>query len=398
MFANVVVDINAPGLPQAFTYRVPEHLENEVFEGACVAVPFHGRELIGYVLELIQEAPDIHNIKDLSFVVQDTSALKPPLLKLARWMAEYYAAPLPDCIRAILPGVMSATVTPRVRLIDANQTSSSSPDQQHLVRLLAKMQGEADMNVLAAKSGIPRFSAVLRALRKRGAIEIIHTISRPKARPLTVQAVQIAEGVEHPDLDKLAIRAPKQAAIMKVLLHSSKPIPQSEILRRLGASSASIQALVDRGFMKKVDVQVHRGTSKTAHLQESTPLALTIDQENALRTVLTETNGQPATVLLHGVTGSGKTEVYLQCIDEILRRGSTCLVLVPEIALTVHLIDAYTSRFENQLAVLHSRLSVGERYDEWRRIENGEAPIVLGARSAVFAPLHNLGLVVIDEE
>jgi len=398
VFANVVVDVNAPGLPQAFTYRVPDHLENEVFEGACVAVPFSGRELIGYVLELLQDAPDINNIKDLAFVIRDASALNPPLLKLARWMSEYYAAPLSHSIRAIVPEVMSATVRSRVRLVDANKTASTSPNQQHLVRLLAEMQGEADMNVLAAKSGIPRFSAVLQTLKKRGAIEIIHTLSRPKARPLTVQAVQIVEGVEHPDLDKLAIHAPKQAAVMKELLRSSKPIPQSELLRRLGASPRSIQALVDRGFIKKVHVQVRRGTSKTAYCQQSTPLALTIDQENALRTVLTEKKGQPTTVLLHGVTGSGKTEVYLQCIDEVLRRGRTCLVLVPEIALTVHLIHAYTSRFENQLAVLHSRLSVGERYDEWRRIENGEAPVVLGARSAVFAPVRNLGLVVIDEE
>ena len=399
MYASVIVDADAPGLSQPFTYRVPEELEGTVSEGACVAVPFSGRELVGYILELSETAPDIEDIKDLLAVVPDACALNVPLLRLARWMSEYYAAPLAHSVRAIVPEVMSATVRSTVRLLDPERVSRASPNQKRLVEALAAMGGEADADALRARSRIEQFSATLRQLKKRRAVEVVRTLELPKARPLIVRGLQVAEDEELPEPDELSPRAPKQAAILKELADSSGPVRQAELLRRVGSSSSPARALVDKGFVEKVDLRVRRRAFDLRTIPPAQVFTPTEEQEQALRIIGEQpAAGAAQTTLLFGITGSGKTEVYLRSIAQVLDRGGSCIALVPEISLTTHLMGEYISRFGDRVAILHSRLSVGERHDEWRRIESGEARIVLGPRSAIFAPVRDLGLVVVDEE
>ena len=393
MYASVIVDADAASLSQPFTYHIPQEMESAVFEGACVAVPFAGRELVGYILELSETAPDLNEIKDLLSVVSTGCTLNPQILLLARWVSEYYAAPLAYSIRAIAPEVLSATVSSTVRLLDPTQASPKSPNQQRLIEHLKELGGEVDADTLKAKSRIGTFGTVLRQLKSHGAVDVVRNIELPKAKPRIVKGLQVSDE-ELPEFDEIAPRAPKQAALLKELAESDGPVRQAELLRRVGTSSSPARALVDKGFVEKVNLRIRRRTFDVETVSTQQDLVLTSEQENALKIIR---EGEPQTTLLYGVTGSGKTEVYLRAIADALEQGKSCITLVPEISLT-HLMYAYISRFGDQIAILHSRLSVGERHDEWRRIESGEARVVLGPRSAVFAPVRNLGLIVVDEE
>ena len=390
MYAGVIVDADAPGLSQPFTYRVPDELESAVFEGACVAVPFAGRELVGYIAELTETAPPLDEIKDLLAVIHESCALNKPLLSLARWISEYYLAPLAYSARAIVPEVMTANVSSTVRLLDPTLASPASPNQQKLVEVIASLGGESDADILKARARIDKFAATLRQLRTRGAVEVLRFLELPKARPRIVRGLELSDD-EFP-VDGLESHAPKQAAILKELASTDGPVRQSELLRKVGSSSSPARALVDKGLVEKSDLRVRR-KAFDAPDAVSRPLTPTEDQRRALEVIRSS-----QTTLLFGVTGSGKTEVYLQSIADVLKQGKDCISLVPEISLTTHLMAAYISRFGDQLAIVHSRLSVGEWHDEWRRIESGEARVVLGPRSAVFAPVRNLGLIVVDEE
>ncbi len=396
VYAGVIVDADAPGLSQPFTYSVPPELASSVCLGACVAVPFSGRELVGYIVDLSEDAPDLDSIKPISAVVSEACALAPPLIGLAKWMSDYYLAPLAHSTRAIVPEVMSATVSTLVRLVDPALVSPNSPNQRKIVEMLASLGGEADSDSLKVRLRVDGFAAALRQLRNRGAVEIARTLELPKARSLTVRALEMTDLEGMPEPDDLAVRAPKQGAILQELSDSGDAIRQSELLRKVGSSSSPAKALVDKGMARKVNIKVRRRAYKLPDTMDTSVLDPTPGQAEALR-IIREGEG-PHTTLIYGVTSSGKTEVYLRAIQDVLENGGTCISLVPEISLTTHLMDAYIRRFGDQIAILHSRLSSGERHDEWRRIESGEAKVVLGPRSAVFAPVRNLGLVVVDEE
>ena len=395
----MIVDADAPGLSQPYTYRVPDELSGAVFVGACVAVPFGGRDLVGYVVELSETAPEIAEIKDISAVIPDACGLNPPLIHLACWMSDYYLAPLAHSARAAVPEVMSATVSSAVRLLDPSKAASNSRNQRKIVELLGSLGGSADADTLRRRLRIDGFSPALRQLRSRGAVEVTRALELPKARPLIVRGLEAIDDEGIPEPDDIARRAPKQAAILRELSDSDAPVRQSEVIARVGSSTSPARALVRKGFARKVDMRLRRKPFESADFAEAKELTPTVEQAEALKMIGAGIEpGPPGTTLLFGITGSGKTEVYLRSIEKVLERGGTCISLVPEISLTTHLMDAYVSRFGDRIAILHSRLSTGERHDEWRRIENGEATVVLGPRSAVFAPVGNLGLVVVDEE
>lgn len=394
MYAHVIVDAGAPGLTQPFTYRIPEDLHDRVLRGTCVVVPFSGRELVGYVFDITDSAPDVEQVKDILAVVPEACALPSALLDLARWISDYYASSLAHTVRAMVPGVMSASMAHKVRLHDPQRVSRSSPNQQRLIEVLTALGGEAEVDALKARLNIDGFSATLRQLKSRGAIEVVYRLQLPRVRTLTVRGVRLSDE-EAIEPDELESRAPKQAALLRELSRADSPLRQAELLRRTNSSSSPIRALVEKGLAEKVDITIRREPLKPHLPPRVAEVEPTPDQEEALRVIRGASRG---VTLVHGVTGSGKTEVYLRAIADVLERGQSCIALVPEISLTTHLMTAYLSRFGDSIAILHSGLSAGERHDEWRRIESGEARIVLGARSAIFAPVRNLGLVVMDEE
>ncbi|MBM7555506.1 primosomal protein N' [Halanaerobacter jeridensis] len=200
-------------------------------------------------------------------------------------------------------------------------------------------------------------------------------------------------------INELKNRAPKQAEVLRYLVDHKADLITTELANKVDTSSGTIRRLADRGLVIYEKKEVKRDPYQNLDFDESNNLDLTSEQEQALNSIMEAVNNnQSQTFLLKGVTGSGKTEVYLQAIDQVLEQGQGAIVLVPEISLTPQTITRFKGRFQEQVAVLHSQLSSGERFDEWRRIKNGEAKIVIGARSAIFAPLSDLGLIIIDEE
>lgn len=396
MYANIIVDADISGISHPYTYKVPSNLEEVINVGACVAVPFGGRKLVGYVFELTDTAPGISNIKDILAVVPDTYVFDPSLLNIISWMSDYYVAPLAHSMRAIIPETMSATINSVVRLIDAEKKSDKSPAQIKIVEELIELGGATDLEVLKAKCNIDNFNAVLRQLNNRGCLETIQSLELPKARPMIVQGLML-NNINDANIDSNSI-TPAQNAILKELMQTKGIIKQSTLLKRAGTSVSPIKTLIEKGMVKKVDIEVRRRSFEIDNDSCEKP-ELTASQKDVLSII--NGSGEFSSsnkTLIYGVTGSGKTEVYLQSVENALNQGKSSICLVPEISLTTHLMKSYISRFGDQVAILHSKLSVGEKYDEWRRIESGEAQVVLGARSAVFAPVSNLGLIVVDEE
>ncbi len=215
--------------------------------------------------------------------------------------------------------------------------------------------------------------------------------------------VRAARRIEEDEIDKLRKRAPRQAELLDAVARLSAPISAADLLRQTSLDNTTLRALEKRGFIELREEAVQRDPHADEQFIATTNLTLNDEQAVALAAVeeamLNPEAARP--LLLHGVTGSGKTEIYLQGIRSALARGKTAIVLVPEISLTPQTVERFKSRFtetEDMVAVLHSRLSEGERHDEWHKIQSGRARIVIGARSAIFAPLENLGLIVVDEE
>jgi primosomal protein N' (replication factor Y) len=352
---------------------------------------------VGYILKTSEEAPDIKGIKDISAVIPDACPLTPELMSLASWVSTHYTSPLSHSVRAIVPEAMSATVCSVVRLAAAENASNVSPAQLKIVRILGEMGGEADTDILKARCNTDKFAATVRQLKNRGAVDVTRILEMPKVRPLTVQGLQITDPDDIPDAD--LSRAPKQSAILKELAKSGGAVRRAELLAKAGSSSGPARTLVEKGLAEKVRIRVRRKPFKDRPIEAPREFTLTRGQEDALAVILEGLeSGTPQTTLIWGVTGSGKTEIYLRSIAHVLEAGGRAISLCPEISLTAHLMDAYRARFGDSVAILHSKLSVGERYDEWRRIESGEASVVLGPRSAIFAPVRNLKLIIVDEE
>ena len=197
-------------------------------------------------------------------------------------------------------------------------------------------------------------------------------------------------------LDSARDKAPVQARIIELLMQNDF-VANTDIQMMLGCSAGSIKSLEQKGVIESIDIEIFRNPIDYSKVKKSSPLAPTRAQKIAIDKI-TDSLSSFGVFLLHGVTGSGKTEVFLQCIDTVLKQGKTAIVLVPEISLTPQMIERFAGRFGKQIAVIHSRLSMGERNDEYKRIKSGEARVVIGVRSAVFAPVENLGLIVVDEE
>ena len=333
--ARVLVDGSSS---REFDYSIPEALRDRVVVGARVRVSLRKRKSTGTVAELIehsQSEADRMRLRDLDGLIDDIPALTPQLLDLGRWISKYYCAPMESVMRALLP--------------EAVRTDAHSAKTQKVV-VLAK---------------------------------------QPKKH----------------EIDELARKAPRQASILRDLLENAND-GGAVMLSEIGSSTAPkspVGGLIEKGWVRIEDLKIERDPHDQDEFVATKPLTLTEEQAAAMEKVL-EAVENPAgskPILIHGVTGSGKTEIYLQAVQRVLDRGMSAIVLVPEISLTPQTVDRVKSRFadiQGQVAVLHSSLSQGERYDEWQKIHQRRARIVVGARSAIFAPLENLGLIVVDEE
>ncbi|MGQ9699189.1 MAG: replication restart helicase PriA, partial [Armatimonadota bacterium] len=399
-YLDVVVDAEAHVLPQPLTYRVPESMRNEVRLGACVLVPLGWREAVGFVVGIENVQPPAgRQTRDILAVVESEPLLDEVQCRLIRWLAKRWHCGLLDALRCLVPPAVFSHVQRVVRLarpwVEAEAGVKLTMRQREVVRELENAGGSMPYRELQAALRNP--GRVVQTLKRAGVVEDTYVVLPPAVRPQTRKALKLPDGA---DLDALLAEAAseKQAAVLRFLLSAGEPVAKVDLSRALGVSGAVLSSLEKRGLAEKCVVQVRRepfGGTAPAVVRHK----LTDDQRAVLAPILAAlARGTPERYLIHGVTASGKTEVYLRAMEEAAEAGGGSIFLVPEISLTAQMLGAVKSRFGKSAAVLHSRLSEGERFDEWRRIKQGEVSVVVGARSAVFAPMPNLKLIVMDEE
>jgi primosomal protein N' (replication factor Y) len=379
-------------LATPYTYCIPETLGDRVIPGARVVVPVRRRELIGLVVGVGAEAPSAV-AKEILAVPDAEPALSPALLATAEWMAGYYGAPLGLTLKSILPAGMWGESQVVVSLRNG-------------IRSLGGLAGEV-IAWLEERGGEVAVQTAARAF-KRPLWDVVERLNRVQAVSLRVQpadtdAARLTERTlsltgERPTLierDTLFKRRPKQRQLYEALESLGGSAPLRHLSEQLGFSDSVLRALVKQGVASMGEVEVVRDPFANSPVT-SPPTELTRAQAQALAAVDGLEPGQGA--LLFGVTGSGKTLVYLEAVRRVLARGGGAIVLVPEIGLTPQAVSRFRGAFGDAIAVLHSGLSDGERADAWRLLRRGDRRVAVGARSAIFAPVARLGLIVIDEE
>jgi primosomal protein N' (replication factor Y) len=397
------VSVNSPvAQRRTFSYAIPPHLDIEV--GQAVWVPFGDKRLQGIVLELT-DYPSVEETKEIADVIEPRPLLSPPHVLLAGWISQHYLSPIFDAVALMLPpGFERKTVTfvSAASIPDDFDLSTLTPEQRHALELIKK-QGRVSLKQIEKTLGKKKTQAIVSQLVKRGLATRSYELEKIKVRPKKVPYLHLevtaAEAEQEAARLRVQGRAPKQASLLEYLAQQTGAVPWAEARQNAGCDKAVADALVRKGLVSFQQVEVRREPISYRDITPSPPLTLTPAQKAAFKTIKSSlTEGNTQVFLLHGVTGSGKTEVYLQALAEVVGLGKRGIVLVPEIALTPQTIERFAARFPQRVAVLHSKLSLGEQFDEWQRIRDGEFDVVIGSRSAIFAPQPDLGLIVIDEE
>ncbi|MGO2723323.1 MAG: primosomal protein N' [Lactobacillus sp.] len=385
MIAQVIVDIKARQTDRSFEYHIPDQLTG-VELGSRVYVPFGHRKLQGFVVGLREQSDYAGPLKDLLLVVDEQAPLTPELVELSAYLAQRIFAYRISLLLTMLPQVMRANY--RKLLLPVTTAAKRLP----------LFQGNP---VEVDQITSPDLLKTVRQLLKTGAARLEYVIEN-RAHEKTQYLYQLTQTrlAYEQRYETLPRNATVQRRVLQVLISDFATFPRTQAdLSTQGLSTAALAQGVKKGWLTRSEVEVYRNPLAQVTPPAPIKVRLTAEQTATLAAVSpTISQRQAKTFLLEGVTGSGKTEVYLHAISQALAAGRTALMLVPEISLTPQMVRQVKARFGEQVAVLHSALSQGEKYDEWRRIRRGEARVVVGARSAIFAPLTNIGLIVIDEE
>ena len=389
---QVVVDVPTMQTNQPYTYSVPDRLTTIAQAGMRVIVPFGAghREVQGFIVGKTSQSKYEGDLKPISAVMDLTPVVNPELLQLSHWMADTTYAFWITCLYTMLPNLLKAKSQRMIRIID----ELSEADQ---IALFGD-QDELDFAKVQHDSEIVQ---KLSRLQREKKIEFVYQVN-DRAQVKTVTAIKANLTFEQYE-DELAGIAKNAKAQRQLILYLQVLDDQVVTMKRAqeitGLSASTFNLGQSRGWLTKVQQEVYRDPFSQVTVPENQNLTLNQEQTvavNAINQAVETATAQ--TFLLQGVTGSGKTEVYLRVMQTALDQGKTALMLVPEISLTPQIVGRVRSRFGDQVAVLHSGLSNGELYDEWRRITRGEAKVVVGTRSAIFAPLDNLGTIIMDEE
>jgi primosomal protein N' (replication factor Y) len=400
LFCNVALPVP---LRTTFTYSIPESLRASVQPGCRVLVPFRKKSLVGLVVECVDKPPAATNLRDITRLIDLIPALTPKLLELGQWISNYYLAPVGEVFRSMLPPVTELSSQREVALAAPGRAMAEELNRNFLLAesggeesraLLALLKKNKPLPVAAAiKLG---FSAeILQKLQRRGLVEIREVVKGRKRKTQRIVAWK-GEGAGKPkDAEKLER--------LRALLETERgPLPLPQLLKLAGVSRSLIDRFLHDNILASWEEPLDPAEDPFDSGYEPPAHALNPAQESAFAAIRARFElGEFGVQLLHGVTGSGKTEVYLRAVQDALARGKTAIVLVPEIALTLWIGRQCRAWFGAQfegVAVLHSALSDVERAREWWRVRHCEARVVVGTRSAIFAPLENLGLIIVDEE
>ena len=375
-----------------FTYQIPEKFQDFLQIGMRVVVEFGNgnRKIQGFVTGLTDEYSGEHQLKSVIDVLDLNPVLSDEAMAMADWLTQRTFAFKIRCLQVMLPNAMRASYRKTLKLIGKNIT----PD----LATLFDHQSEVEFNPQRLTSSQLN---QIEKLRKANQVEIVYHVD-DRAKSKLVWAFKAQMTVEELQTAKKTLRknAAKQKRLLDFLItNHEQEFVQSDVTRKNNFTANDLKVAAEKGWITRYQVEKYRNPYQIGQVQPSTPKKLTAEQAQATNAVDQAIDEKKAaTFLLEGVTGSGKTEVYLQIIQHALAQGKSALMLVPEISLTPQIVRQFKARFGDQVALLHSALSDGERYDEWRRIEKGDAQVVVGARSAIFAPIKNLGVIIMDEE
>ncbi|KAF1295237.1 primosomal protein N' [Enterococcus sp. JM4C] len=390
-YAEVIVDVPAMQTDQPFTYFIPQALQPSLRKGMRVEVPFgngnrHVQGFVTAVIENLLPNPTIP-LKSIVRVLDLSPVLNNELLAMADYMKEKTFAFKIMCLQTMLPSVMKAEYSKYIFLKELNHAAKA---------LYFKEATEISWEEAEETGILPQ----LMQLRQEQVVDIRYEV-KTKNKVKTIRMVQAKLAKERylEEQAQLSKQAKKQGELLSQLMEQGEELLSVSYYKEQGLSTTILNQGKDKGWLSFVEVEQYRDPFSEQTFEQTQAHELNSEQQVAVETLVKSVKeAQSTTYLLEGITGSGKTEVYLQTISEVLQMNKTAIMLVPEIALTPQMVERFKGRFGEAVAVLHSGLSQGEKYDEWRKIEREEAQVVVGARSAIFAPLQNLGVIIIDEE
>ncbi|ANE47478.1 primosomal protein DnaI [Paenibacillus swuensis] len=421
-YAKVIVDVPSKETNRPYDYVIPPKLSGWVEIGSRVGVPFGPRILQGFVVGLHQEAEvDAARIKPIAEVSDSEPPLTPELVKLSRWMSKTYLCHDITALQAMIPGALKAKYERYIQA--AEGVTSPQSAVEHGVFAGGEMTGNGQ-GILFESETLERES-ILRYVIAKGPVKTEQLLLKFEGQATLIKQMllsgQLTEAQVIKDrlsqkkvltvypnenkneirayLDKLPANAKRQKDVLDYLLLHHEPVKLADLLAELDLSASTVKSLAEKGMLIIREADEFRNPYEGRDFTPTLPMLLTPQQQIAYDAIRQDLDDRiHRTYLLQGVTGSGKTEVYLQTIQRTLDAGREAIVLVPEISLTPQMVERFKGRFGDQVAVLHSRLSQGERYDEWRKIRAGQVTVAIGARSAIFAPFTKIGLIIIDEE
>lgn len=392
LLARIMIESGVSSLDREFFYKIPDELAGKIDVGHMVSVPFgHGKKN-GLVIGFTNEKTD-YELKDIYSLKSGNPIISSKEIELAFYMQKMYIASFFDCVRLLCPPGFFAKSDKKIVLLPFDESTKLSKTEESIIAFLSEQGGEAKLSEMKNEFG----AAVLQCIRTLEKKKIISTKNFEIKKVSVLKRKFITLKMPKAEAEKLLpLRATAQRAALCALSQGDVALTDCE---KAGFTEDAARALVKKNIAEIYDAEKRRDPFKEKEIKKTTNLNPTDEQKAALDKInglLDEENAE--TVLLHGVTGSGKTEVFMQAIERVLKGGKSAIVLVPEISLTPQMTDRFLGRFGDKVAILHSMLSLGERLDEWTRIKNGEARVVVGARSAVFAPLSDIGIIIVDEE
>lgn len=401
--------VNVPQVEGVFHYHLSPELEGLVLPGHLVEVPFGKRRVQGVVLGQVAQ-PSVPETRPVYALVDQSVVLTKAQLSLAKYLAESTLAQLSACINLMLP----AGITQMADILYSLDSGSISGRRKSLTdlqkRILDLLDRRGPLLGRQIDRALPKVNwrSSMRALIKRGRVNTQPVLPTPSVGPKSVRTVHLACSAEQVEeqMDALGRKGSKalqrRQEIMRYMLAEPGPIDVSWVYAASGGNLQDLRNLAERGLLVLGESEVWRDPLKGVEYLSKEPPQLTREQEKVWQEIVSVLQGSESgevvpPYLLHGVTGSGKTEIYLRAVEEVIRHGKQAIVLVPEIALTPQTVRRFLARFPGQVGLVHSKLSTGERYDTWRRSRQGELSVVVGPRSALFTPLPDLGLIVVDE-
>ncbi len=403
----VEVAVNVPGRVGTFDYHLPDELVSKIKEGCLVVVPFGKQRVQGVVLRFL-ESPSVPETRPVEALLEEQPVLTSAQMELARWMARETLAPLSSCIDLMLPPGLSQMADSEYGLNPARLPAEGElkPGPRRVFTLLQE-RGPLRGRQIEAAFPRQRWKDWLASLVRKGLVTSRPVLPEPETRPRIARFVGMAVSPDELEsrLGRIGrLNTPayqRRKAALEFLQREQAPVEVAWVYAESGANANDLRRLADLGLIRFHESEVWRDPLAKLDIAHQQPLVLTAGQEQVWAALVEAMDNPQQTgnlpYLLFGVTGSGKTEIYLRAVAETLRRGRQAIVLVPEISLTPQTVQRFMARFPGQVGLIHSQLSMGERYDTWRRARLGQIRVIVGARSALFTPLADPGLIVVDE-